>query len=102
VNRLQIADRGNFVVAAGNREEEMIARGDTAVEENIGVGIEHLAVQRTEVVENKTVGKLPQVVYTALERMIHIPHLVIRHKWLVEEEKARHSGKESATVMCLG
>lgn len=58
--------------------------------ENIEVDIERLVVQRTEVVGGKTVGKLPQVVYTVLERMIHIPHLVIHHKWLVEEGKARH------------
>ena len=89
----QIADQGNFAVASGNREGETTVRADTAAEENIEVGIERPVARRTEVVEGKTVGKLPQVVYTALERRIHIPHLVIRHKWLVEEGMARHSAK---------
>jgi hypothetical protein len=30
--------------------------------------------------------------------MIHIPHLVIHHKWLVEEEKARHSMNKSVSM----
>ena len=68
-------------------------RADTAAEENIEVGTERPVARRTEVVEGKTVGKLPQVVYTALERMIHIPHLVLRQKWLVEEGTVRHSAE---------
>lgn len=57
------------------------------------VDIEHREAQKMEVVEDKTADKLPQVVYTALERMIHIPHLVLRQKWLVEEGTATHSLK---------
>jgi hypothetical protein len=72
---LQIVDQGNFGLV--DIRGGTIEKPDTAVVEHIGADIEHLVGQRMEVVEGKTVGKLPQVVYTALERMIHIPHLVI-------------------------
>jgi hypothetical protein len=84
---------------AGIREEGRIGRLDAAEEENIGAGIEHRVVQRTKVVGCKTVGKLPQVVCTALERMIHIPHLVFRQKWLVEEGKAMHSADKGLSMV---
>lgn len=45
----------------------MIAKPSTAAGENTVVDIEHREVQRMEVVGGKTAGKLPQVVYTALE-----------------------------------
>jgi hypothetical protein len=77
----------------------MIGKLGIAAVESIGVDIERPVVQRRGVVEGKTVGKLPQVVYTALERMIHIPHLVIRQKWLVGEETARHSVDNSVSIM---
>jgi len=89
---LRIVDQENFGLA-GNLVEETIATPDTAGVESIVVDIEHRVVQRTGVVGGTTVGKLPQVVYTALERMIHIPHLVLRQKWLVEEGTVRHSAE---------
>lgn len=80
--------------------EEMIERQDTAVGEKIEVDIGHQVVQRMEVAEGMTVGKLPQVVCTALERMIHIPHLVIHHRLLAKGEgKARHSVEELGTTI---
>jgi hypothetical protein len=90
VTQLQIVDLGNFGLA-GTQGEGTIERPDTAGEENIEVDIGHRVAQRTEVVEDTTVGKLPQVVYTVLERKIHNPHLVFRQMWLVEEEKEKHS-----------
>jgi hypothetical protein len=83
---------------AGIREEGRIGRPDIAEEEYIGAGTEHLVVQRKGVVGGKTVGKLPQVVCTVLERMTHMPHLVFRQKWLVEEEKAMHSADNSVSM----
>jgi hypothetical protein len=47
--------------------EGTIAKQSTAAGENTGVDIEHREAQKMEVVEDKTAGKLPQVVYTALE-----------------------------------
>ena len=46
--------------------------------------------QRKEV-DRGAVGKLPLVVYKVLVKMIHNPHLVFRHNWLVEEEMGKHS-----------
>ena len=83
----------------GSLGEGTIEKLDTAEGGRIEVDIEHRAVQKMEFVADKTVGKLPQVVYTALERMIHIPHLVLRQKWLVEEETVTHSVSTSVSMM---
>jgi hypothetical protein len=62
---LQTVDQGNFDLV-GIREGT-IAKQSTAAGENTVVDIEHREAQKREVVEDKTAGKLPQVVYTALE-----------------------------------
>ena len=95
---LRIVDQENSGLV-GSLGEGTIAKLDTAEGESIEVDIEHQVVQKTEVVEGKTVGKLPQVVYTALERMIHIPHLVLRQKWLVEEETVMRSVSKNVSMM---
>lgn len=94
----QIVDQGNFV-AAGIRAEGMTARRNTVAGGSIEVDIERLEVQKMEVVEGMTVGKLPQVVYTVLEKMIHIPHLVIRQNWLVEEGTAKHYMRQDSAPL---
>lgn len=63
--------------------------------ENIEVDIETEGpeVQRMEVV-GRAVSKLPQAASKVLVK-IHNPHLVNRHKWLVEQHMESHS------VRCL-
>jgi hypothetical protein len=78
------------VVGVGEIQEGMIVVQRIDVEERIGVGIEHLVAPKKVAVEEKAVGKLPQVVRTVLVRMIHIPHLVNRYKWIVAEGKGSH------------
>ena len=97
VNLLRSVDQGNSGLVDSPGEGTTGMR-DTAEGESTEVDIEHQVVQRTEVVEGKTVGKLPQVVYTALERMIHIPHLVLRQKWLVGEETVMYSVTKSVSM----
>lgn len=70
--------------------EETIGRGYIVAEGSMRVGIADQGGQRKEV-DKEAVGKLPQVVCRALVKMIHNPHLVLRHSWLVEEEKGKHS-----------
>jgi hypothetical protein len=79
------------VVGVGENQEGMIVVQRIVVEGRMGVGIERLVAPRKVAVEEKAVGKLPQVVRTVLVRTIHIPHLVNRYKWLVGEGKESHS-----------
>lgn len=81
-----IVDRlENLAAVAGNRRAGRIGWAGIVVEGNIEPDIGSREDQ------NRAVGKLPQAVYTALAKMIHNPHLVNRHKWLVEEHKESHS-----------
>ena len=64
---------------------EMIEMNCTAAEENIAVGTERQEDRRM------AVGKLPQVVCTVLEKMIHTRHLEYHHMRLAEGRKVIHS-----------
>jgi hypothetical protein len=86
------------VVGVGEIQEGMIVVQRIVVEGRMGVGIEHLVAPRKVAVEEKAVGKLPQVVRTVLVRTIHIPHLVNRYKWLVGEGKESHSAMKSISI----
>ena len=90
------------VVGVGEIQEGMIVVQRIVVEERIGVGIERLVAPRKVAVEEKAVGKLPQVVRTVLVRMIHIPHLVNRYKWLVGEGKESHSATKRISIDSRG
>jgi hypothetical protein len=56
---------------------------DIVVVVSIVVDTKRQVKRRTEVVDQRAVGKLLQVVYKALVKMIHNPHLVYCHMQLV-------------------
>lgn len=92
MNQLQMmveARQGNFdqVVAGNPVVGEMIAAVmDIAAMVRTEVEIGHLEDRKMEVEKYKAAGKLPQAANKALVKTIHNPHLVKRHKRLVEDQ----------------
>jgi hypothetical protein len=72
---------GTLAQVAGTRTGRRIVVAGIVVGVSTEVEIVDQAVQRTEVVKHKAVGKLPQAANTVLGKMSHNPHLVKCHNW---------------------
>jgi hypothetical protein len=82
----------NSVQVVGIPKVGSFAAEGTAGAERTEVEIGHRVGLRRVVVKHMAVGKLPQAANTALVKMIHNPHLVVkRHMWLGEQYRERRS-----------
>lgn len=78
---------------------EGIAGEGIAAAEKTEVGIGHRVGLIKVVVMHMAVGKLPQAANTALVRMIHNPHLVVKSRmWLGEQYKETHCSVDTVSL----